>query len=368
MSSTCIKFKNQDISHDSIEDILNYQLSSEGIKRIESFIFEASLKQNLRQIAPPSKAIFSFGWSVGFNKDETPAYWFRFQESDDDWNEADQALALKISAFSPSDVSIHRITFNNSLNQYFSQSLTKSQWSAPTPVLQMLHSLPLKLPQNSIKNTGEDFFNEDRYEIAKKWMRKKKFENEIKNISIHRRLINCVIVPTLGRQIVDLDAVVLSSENNLCCLEFKRKYPSEKIKVFGIDEYPHIKIINFLSNLSISMRHLILVSPNWNKDTSPLSMLEDIVNHSRWRWLAATLDPSSIGQTKMKTFGTNSGHSGQPRTQYNIKWPSLYVLQEELRLGNTGIKKLLEFVEKGDTSALPPATFKLLNDLRTSIQ
>jgi hypothetical protein len=367
MTAVCIKLRNKKISHNSIDDIIDNQLSAEGIKRVESFIFEISLKYHLQKTESKPDLHLSFGWSIGFNKQKTAAYWFRFQENENDWNEADQALTLRINddakRISP-DISIHRITFNSDSNSFLSQTYINDHWSISDPIEKMLNKLPAKGPSRSIRDTDEEFFDEKRYRIASYWMRKNEFSEEIKKTSLHRRLINCIIVPALGRQIVDLDAVILTQNNSLQCLEFKRKYPSKNKKTFGLDTHPHIELIKTLSLFSIGMRHLILVSPNWDKDYSPLTMLEDNGSHKHWRWLAANLDSSSIGATQMKTDGKDSGHSGETRTQYNIKWEYLHVLHEGLRLGTEGKEKLLEFLASGNLSTLPTATFASLQQVR----
>ncbi|WP_284358294.1 hypothetical protein, partial [Pseudomonas syringae] len=150
--------------------------------------------------------------------------------------------------------------------------------------------LLLKRRSGSIRNTEEDHFNDDRFKKAIKWMKKDFFGKHIKNISIQRRLINCFLVPALGSQIVDLDAVILTPNGKVSCLEFKRKYPAIRMKVFGLDSHPHIKLINHLGNYSIGISHIILVPPDWDKNTSPLDMLKDTTGKELWHWLAVDLN------------------------------------------------------------------------------
>ncbi len=368
MTAACLQCERKDLSHNSTEDIIKNQLSAEGIKRIESFIFEAFLKQRLRLSKTNDNLSFSFGWSLGFNKYRAISYWFRFQESHDDWNNADQALVDKISKDTYSNPlvppTILRIEFIESENTFYSQTYKKGNWDAPVPLIKTLKTLPFKAEYGTIRNTEEKHFSDARFKIAMTWMEKKFFECELKNLSIHRRLINCFLVPALGRQIVDLDAIILTPDNSIDCLEFKRKYPAMGTKSFGLDAHPHIKLIKHLDQYSINLRHIILVSPDWNKDTSPLEMLEDEKVKAQWHWLVANLTPDAIGTITMNTNGKDSGHSGEKRTQHNIKWSTIHILQKGIKFTLTGKTKLFDFLESGKTSGLPEASYEYLNSQR----
>ncbi len=258
MTEACKGFQTQEISHDSLDDIINKQFSAEGIKRVESFLFESFLRTRLQNCDSVKGLKLSFGWMIGFNKYGEISYWFRLQENENDWNEVDQTLVNTITDESFKTCtpipSIHRISYLSSSNSYHAQTFKDKNWSYSSPLQKTLSGLLLKRRSGSIRNTEEDHFNNDRFKKASTWMKKDFFGKHIKNISIQRRLVNCFLVPALGSQIVDLDAVILTPNGKVSCLEFKRKYPAIRMKVFGLDSHPHIKLIKHLDNYSIGRR------------------------------------------------------------------------------------------------------------------
>ncbi|KWS71414.1 hypothetical protein AL052_20090 [Pseudomonas amygdali pv. eriobotryae] len=368
MTEACKGFQTQEILHDSLDDIINKQFSAEGIKRVESFLFESFLRTRLQNCDSVKGLKLSFGWMIGFNKYGEISYWFRFQENENDWNEVDQTLVNTITdesfkACTPIP-SIHRISYLSSSNSYHAQTFKDKNWSYSSPLQKTLSGLLLKRRSGSIRNTEEDHFNNDRFKKASTWMKKDFFGKHIKNISIQRRLVNCFLVPALGSQIVDLDAVILTPDGKVSCLEFKRKYPAIRMKVFGLDSHPHIKLIKHLDNYSIGIRHIILVPPDWDKNTSPLDMLKDTMGRELWHWLAVDLNLSCIGTIKMNTYGTDSGQSGEKRTQYNIEWCAVYLINEGIKLNKDGEMRLLNFLASGETKNLSNIDYKYLYDKR----
>ncbi|QVX16566.1 hypothetical protein DB356_18625 [Pseudomonas congelans] len=368
MSDICEDFQAKAISHDSLENIIFKQFAAEGIKRVESFLFESFLRARLERSNNIEGLTFSFGWMLGFNKNGDFSYWFRFQEHETDWNEADQALVENISSVQAEDntypPSIHRIRFLNNRNFYLAQSLTNERWTAPVTLHQLLNSLSLKKRPTAVRNTKEEHFEDERFEKSCTWIKKDFFKKHVRNLSIQRRLINCFLVPQLGSQIVDLDAVILAPDKKISCLEFKRKYPSINAKVFGLDIHPHIKLISYLQEKSINTRHIILVPPDWDKNTSPLDMLKDSTGKNLWHWLAVNLCLQCIGTTKMNTYGVDSGHSGENRIQHNIEWRAIHLINEGIKIHRDSEIKLMRFLAFGETENLPNVDYEYLNNKR----
>lgn len=366
MAGACIKFNNGTISPNSAEQFFEYQLPAEGIKRIESFYFEIILTQRLMHSPQPQDPEYSVGWLVGFDRDSNPAYWFRCQENTDDWNAVDQALLERLSRPTPGAKFVPRvlrITYYEDLNCFYSSSNIEGQWTNNEKLVSALHNLANKRPARSIRNTREEHFDDTRYELAVKWLRTLKTE-ELKKLSIHRHLINAFLAPILGSQIVDIDTLALTRGNELHYIEFKRKYPSKDKKHFGLDIYPHVKLIEYLKERNVFSQHLILVAPFWNKHISPLAMLSKKQNHDDWRWIAAKLSTTSFGDIDMKTAGTDSGHSDENRKQATIKWSELFVIHEGLKLGCIGRQQLCAFFNNDRLEGVKPASYQYLERLR----
>lgn len=367
-TDVCKDFFNHKISHQSTDNIINHQFASEGTKRVESFLFEFFLKERLKRVIKDDGIVLSFGWFLGFNKHGIPSYWFRFQEHKDDWNEADEYLVQIISESNEASLSskptIQRILFIENHNSYKTQSYANKNWSHPKDLVTALNSLPLKRRSGNLRNIKKYHFDDSRFKIASKWIKKRNFSKQIESLSIQRRLINCYIVPNLNSQIVDLDAIILTRDKKISCLEFKRKYPAKQNKTFGLDAHPHIGLIKHFAHYSIRIRHLILVPPDWNKYTSPLSMLDDEIGKGLWHWLAVDLSESCIGITKMNTYGEDSGQSGENRAQYNIVWDAVHIINYGIKITTEGRVRLLDFLATGDTTNLPKTSYSYLDKKR----
>jgi hypothetical protein len=183
------------------------------------------------------------------------------------------------------------------------------------------------------------------------------FNTTITDLSRQRRLLNCVLAPALGGQVVDLDAVILTPENSIRIIEFKRKYPSRGMRAFGLDLHPHIILLRYLSIFSIAIKHIVLVPPVWDKHKSPLKLLEHEDLKQNWCWLIADLDDLAIGIIKASTSGQDSGHSGEKRTQHNLQWGALHMLHEGLKLSSEAYSDLFEFLAFDRPLMLPKTSY-----------
>ncbi|WP_221035898.1 hypothetical protein, partial [Pseudomonas savastanoi] len=95
-----------------------------------------------------------------------------------------------------------------------------------------------------------------------------------------------------------------------------------------------------------------------------LDMLKDTMGRELWHWLAVDLNLSCIGTIKMNTYGTDSGQSGEKRTQYNIEWCAVYLINEGIKLNKDGEMRLLNFLASGETKNLSNIDYKYLYDKR----
>ncbi|GKQ48640.1 hypothetical protein [Pseudomonas syringae] len=66
----------------------------------------------------------------------------------------------------------------------------------------------------------------------------------------------------------------------------------------------------------------------------------------------------------MNTYGTDSGQSGEKRTQYNIEWRAVYLINEGLKLNKDGEMRLLNFLASGETKNLSNIDYKYLYNKR----
>lgn len=364
MRDTCSYFENQSISHNSIDDIIRYQFCSEGIKRAESFLFEYFLRRRLEEKNTLRGLHFTFGWCIGFNSEYLPAYWFRYQENEDDWNKADDRLVQTIteanSKENPSQPAVLRISLSKGENAFYAQKYDSEAWGKTMLLSTALSNLPLKKRCRPVRDTGAIHFDNNRYEIATKWMRRNSFNNTITSLSSQRRLINCILAPALGGQVVDLDAVILTPENSIRIIEFKRKYPARGMRAFGLDLNPHISLLRYLSTYSIAVKHIVLVPPVWDKHESPLELLERDELRKHWCWLVADLDDLAIGVIKVSTSGQDSGQSGEERTQHNLQWDAIHMLHEGLKLSNEAYSDLFEFLAFDRPLKLSKTTYEQL--------
>lgn len=350
------------------------QLKAEGIKKVESLVFEAFLKLKFRKILKTSTdTTISYGWFCAFNRFGSPCYWFKLQEHEDDWNLADDKFCAllegqKIGQYNSDAMTLHKIKFDPQTNKFTINHLRNKTWLPDQDIEPYLRKLSKKRDERNIveyDNTAEKH-ELDRYHLATEELLSPNLRPELSTISIQRRLINCIISPILGCQPADLDALVLSPNGKLSYLEFKRKYPAPGDQYFGLDEAPHATLLRTFNSFNIGMLHLILATPYRDKDSSPIKTLKesnkDPKKASKWVWLCAVLNSQNFSIPTMKTTGKNSGFLKTKRKQHIIPWELFHLLHDNLKLGGAGEKALLSFLEHGMPSVVTPVRYKDLNE------
>lgn len=379
LSKTCLKdvcdnYSAGNLSHKSSPDILGVQLKAEGIKKVESLVFETYLKLKLKEIIKSSNdTVVSHGWFCAFNMYGSPCYWFKLQENEDDWNSADEKFCLlldgqKIGKFNSDPILLHRIYFDHNSNNFTISLFFKKVWRPAVDIEPYLNKLPKKKNNRGIVEYDDsDTANRtERYEIARDQLITPTLQPELSFISIQRRLINCIMAPILARQPADLDALILAPDGKLSYFEFKRKYPAQTHQYFGLDEAPHATLLRMLNSFNIGMLHLILATPYRNKEKSPVSMLHESIKDptkaSKWLWLCAELNTKNFSTPTMQTSGRDSGHHSKNRKQHIIPWTLFHLLHDNLKLGKTGEQALLNFLQHGMPSPVTPVCFQDLED------
>lgn len=139
--------------------------------------------------------------------------------------------------------------------------------------------------------------------------------------------------------------------------QFKRKYPAPGKNCFGLDKYPHFQSIRTLEALDISFLHVILVAPIWKKKESAVAWLEDTSLEGRWTWLALNLDGEAFGNEELHTSRGDSGQRSFERDQVSIKWERVRLLHEGLKLGDSGERKIVDFVLHGELRDAPTMNY-----------
>lgn len=137
---------------------------------------------------------------------------------------------------------------------------------------------------------------------------------ELVDLAIERLMVNCVF----GRWVwalVDLDFCYLHGDLPRA-VEFKRKYPSAA-GTFGVDQHPHMALINLLERAGSPLLHVILCDPMGSDQYSPLHLLRassETVRHATW--LGTQLDSTSPwAPQRLATSGSKSGMYGGDREQ-----------------------------------------------------
>jgi hypothetical protein len=353
LKTVCNLLEDGTLSHSSLDDILNKQLSAEGVKRADSFVFELLFKRRLKALEKDTTdLVISFNWIVGFDNKDTPCYWFKLQDDDADWNCADEMLVKHLLNTANHTNKVHKAKYCHPSNIFLISELTLNGWTNWQSAQNCLSMLPNKKAKTTIRNTNKTNSQTDKnhYNIAVDWLTKKTkqenyFKEEIIKISLQRRFINCLLSPILGGDPADLDAITLSNNTNIKYLEIKRKYPAYKFKHFGIDETPHIKIMNYLAKHQVGMSHIILVPPCWEKESSPIRTLNNGLFKKHWTWLGANLDNNAITNLKMHTYGSNSGQRDMDRDQYAIDWKVIFNLNNGLPLDKQAEQRIACFLK-----------------------
>lgn len=365
MESVCSRFLQGELSHNSGADVIT-QLRTEGKKRIDAFVFELLFRRRIEFVINElPDFVAAFGWHVGYNKYGQPEYWFRLMENDSDWNACDDALVVSLRSKPVLGTRIlpqvFRVKFSATENDFLADAVdgVERDWRLLKKIVGQFQRKGLTRPPRDM--TGAQGKNIDE---AIEWLSQGERKSALNALSIQRRFVNCVIGPMLGRDVTDIDAIVLSPDGGLVYIEFKRKYPAFNSRSFGLDMTPHISLMNVMSNIRIRFLHMILVPPLWEKEGSPVKWMANAELEPKWIWLVGYLGKDSISGRKLTTTGADSGQRNAVREQMEIDWKFLKILHGSLKLGDAGKEKLKSLLITGQVSDLPPASFEFLDNSR----
>lgn len=351
------KFGSGEWQHESKEDFRS-QLRSEGRKRVDSFVFEHGFERRLREIAISSGLVLALGWYICHDA-QGAQYWIRFVEDSAPWCPADEALCERISShLSGVGATLISTSFDAEANDYTARVLADGAWVGFEPLSSLLSRLSGQKPRGVREMLRADY---DDMEPALAYFDRHMTREEMRSLSLKRRLVNGVISARLGRDPRDLDALVLSPGGQLTCIELKRKYPAQgKNKYFGIDERPHVETMHALARIDVRTLHILLVAPRWTDTESPVRWLDDMDLRKKWVWLAAWLSSDAfVRGVSLSTSGQESGQRAFTRIQSAIDWSFIYELNEGLRItdeGKTALASLLRWREP----QLPVASYESL--------
>jgi len=344
------------------------QLLAEGRKRLDAFVFEHGFEKRLREIANANDVSLAIGWHIGYGRGER-TYWIRLVEAGNGWTLADDQLMTRLSARrNAGSVVIIRAVFDEDSNAFLAQRYLSEGWEESREARSLFSEVTGRTagPVREMSATrGTDVGP------ALAYLFRFLSAEERKALSVRRRFVNGLLSPHLGRDPADLDALALSREGRLTCIEMKRKYPATRVnKFFGVDEKPHIHTMRMLASMDIRMLHIILVAPRWNDSESPVGWLSDRSLHNEWTWLAAWLSEDVfVNGVNMATRGDKSGQRAFNRIQRAIDWKHVRVLNQGVRLAQKGRRDLASLLEWEDPG-LAGTSYALLqsNGRRTSLR
>lgn len=296
-------------------------LRAEGHKRVESFIFERHFMSLVGNCL--GQARVSSGWVYQLNEKGAPHYWFRLLTSENPWNAScdDQVAEIVWAA----DGKVITVTYDGREKQ-FNAKVSKTNIlpeegsrgsDIDIPLEEVLRNLvgrkkPTKDPRNY------SHIHAAPQQKAIELIKKQFSDRELYVLGLSRLLINCHLYPWFGQQPVDIDACI-AIDAGVRFIEFKRKYPAKDGR-FGLDEAPHGAFVDWLSEREMTLLHVILVDPLWNKNESPTHLF-DVLHKTAARaaWPGVELDRSVFySDDSYETRGGDSGMSGGRRTRRRI--------------------------------------------------
>ncbi|SKB71745.1 hypothetical protein [Luteibacter sp. 22Crub2.1] len=357
LSVVCNRFASGEWRHESENDFRS-QLLAEGRKRVDSFVFEHGFERRLREITWSSELTLALGWYVCHDA-RGCRYWIRFVEDLAPWCAADDSLCDRISSHANGmEESVICTSFDVVSNDFSARAYVSGMWG-PSSSLSLLLSLLSGQEPREVRNMIRASY--DDMEPALNYLGRYMSPEERRSLSLKRRLVNGIISTHLGRDPSDLDALVLSPDGQLTCVELKRKYPARgKYKYFGVDERPHVETMHALARLNVRTLHVILVAPRWVDAESPVRWLDDVALRENWVWLAVWLSPRVFVEgVNLSTRGEKSGQRAFYRTQSAIDWSFIYEVNNGLRINEEGKRALACLLHWGHLS-LEPTTYESL--------
>lgn len=287
------------------------QLEAEGHKRIEAFLFEAILDRLIYKCS--TKEFVGLGWSFQYDNANVPRFWFKLLLPGDTWNVCDDKV---LRFLVDNRCQIVRVSYDIEQVEFFAEHYTGSEWSQVQP----LNSVLSRLTEQNQPSAGPRNYSHINYQAQRRALTaiEKTFtDEELLHLSISRTLVNCYLFPWFAKQPMDIDICYLH-DSTLRFVEFKRKYPTRK-NTFVIDEHPHATLSDWLTKAQSQLTHIILCDPLWNKNVSPLHLL-DVNSQTRpyAKWLGTVLDKSVFTGQSLKTSGSDSGMFGGQRSQREL--------------------------------------------------
>ncbi|CAA9239124.1 MAG: hypothetical protein AVDCRST_MAG93-1243, partial [uncultured Chloroflexia bacterium] len=243
------------------------QLSAEGHKRVESFLFEQVFLQ--KATAALGEEHVSVGWSFvyGSEQEDVPQYWFKLNDPTKGWNEVDDLVA---DLLSNSGCDVTSVAYYPEDGLFQAQRYDDGRWLERRALREALREITGSAsPRTRVRNYS--YINRDAQSIAINAIDSIFSDEELYLLSLSRTLTNCYVYPWFAKQPMDLDLCYVVGDH-LRFVEFKRKYPA-KSGEFGIDEHPHGVLSDWLEDAGTALLHVVLCDPMWDKSVSPTHML-----------------------------------------------------------------------------------------------
>jgi hypothetical protein len=305
----CTAHRNKKIDVTLRKHVL-FQLTAEGHKRLEAFLFEKIFKQLVAKFLDETD--FTSGWLFQINSRTNNYDWFRLVTPDAEWKELDNQIA---DFLLDGGCQVVRIDYDYTNREFIGTRVdnTTTQSDKLDSILaSMLHTTSMRKEPANYK-----YINARQQELALKFIDMQLTYSELESLSLSRTLVNCYLYPWYGKQPMDIDAVIVTQQG-FRFVEFKRKYPAADGS-FGIDEDPHGKLADWLEKRGRSLLHIILVDPLWNKDISPTHLLSvDSKTAEHIVWLGIELVKTVFTTGMYFTYGADSGMTGGNRSQRRI--------------------------------------------------
>jgi hypothetical protein len=313
LESSCYQFRNRSLNPDS-EDDVRLLLRGEGIKRLESFVFELLMQRALEHYC--GQMPIAYGWYILPLGSVEAGLWIRM-EAESPLGPCDAALLDLLRKRGCSVLKVRR----SANGAAFTGSWHAGQvWGEEQDLDILLCDRfgsrgTVSQPKPASADRAEEIF------VA---LFQRMRDTERRTLAPSRLLINCSVAPYTRSQPMDLDAVVLNDQGILKFVEFKRKYPAANM-TFGVDVQPHAALIQphaaLIRWLHVSghrLSNIVLADPCWNKNISPLHLLEGPAKQYV-RWVGAHLDPACFEKKKLATTGADSGMFHFDRSQEAVR-------------------------------------------------
>jgi hypothetical protein len=302
----CRRFKAGQLNLDS-EDDVRLLLRGEGLKRLESFIFELLMQRALAKYC--SDLPTAYGWYVLPLDENEAGLWIRLQ-TENVPGPCDEALLALLKRRS---CSILKVRLSDGKAGFRACWNVEQGWGEERDLAALLQQR-----FGSLGNISQPIpASTERADAVLGELFKRMTPPERRSLALSRILINCFIVPYIKSQPMDLDGVVLNDHQVLKFIEFKRKYPARGM-TFGLDTHPHAALIEWLHVTGHTLSNIIFVDPCRNKEMSPLHLLDGPARQHA-RWVGAHLDPSCFERSSLHTTGTDSGMYAYDRQQRAVR-------------------------------------------------